>query len=111
MSSEDREKAMTLARIISAGAAFVALSSAAFAQQAHTGTITEVNRLNNTIAIRQAQNGTVGSNTGGAAEAFKVGNGISLDAWHAGDHVSYSASGADGAKTITKIERSKPGSP
>jgi Cu/Ag efflux protein CusF len=103
---------MTLARIISAGAtAFVALSSAAFAQQAHTGTITEVNRLNNTIAIRQAQNGTVGSNTGGAAEAFKVGSGISLDAWHAGDQVSYSASGADGAKTITKIERNKPGVP
>lgn len=103
---------MTLVRFISAGtAAFVALSSAAVAQQAHTGTITEVNRLSNTIAIRQAQNGTVGSNTGGAAEAFKVGSGISLDAWHAGDNVTYSASGADGAKTITKIERSKPGSP
>jgi hypothetical protein len=103
---------MILARSISVGAAaFVVASSAAFAQQAHTGTITEINRLNNTLAIRQTQNGTVGSNASGPSEAFKVGSGISLDAWHAGDRVSYSASGAEGAKTITKIERSKPGTP
>ena len=101
---------MGLVRIISVGAAaFVAVSSAALAQQAQTGTITEVNRLNNTIAIRQTQNGTIGANAGGSSEQFKVGSGISLDAWHAGDHVNYSESGADGAKTLTKIERSKPG--
>jgi hypothetical protein len=103
---------MTLVRTISSGAAVLAvLSSAALAQQARTGTITEINRLNNTIAIRQTQNGTVGSNSAGSSEAFKVGSGISLEAWHAGDRVSYSASGADGAKTITKLERSKPGTP
>jgi Cu/Ag efflux protein CusF len=103
---------MAPARIILAGAAaFVVVSSAALAQQAHTGTITEVNRLNNTIAIRQTHNGTVGSNSAGATEQFKVGSGISLDAWHAGDRISYSASGANGSRTVTKIERSPPGAP
>jgi Cu/Ag efflux protein CusF len=97
---------MKIARIISLGAAaFVVVSSAAFAEQAHTGILTEVNRLNSTVAIRQTQNGTVGANTGGAAERFKIGSGVSLDPLHAGDSVSFSASGADGAKTITKIER------
>ncbi|MGA8900844.1 copper-binding protein [Bradyrhizobium sp.] len=97
---------MKIARIISAGAAaFVVVSSAAFAQQAHTGILTEVNRLNNTVAIRQTQNGTVGANTSGAAEQFKVGSGVSMEALHAGDSVSFSVSGADGAKTITKIDR------
>ena len=103
---------MGLVRIISVGAAaFVAVSSAALAEQAQTGTITEVNRLNNTIAIRQTQNGTVGANASSNSEQFKVGSGISMDAWHAGDRVSYSASGDDGAKTITKIERSKSSTP
>ena len=103
---------MSLTRIISVGAAALALvSSAAIAQQTHTGTITEINRLNNTVAIRPAQNGTVGSNSAGSTEEFKVGSGISLEAWHAGDRVSYSASGADGAKTITKIDRSNAAPP
>ena len=97
---------MKIARIISVGAAaFVVVSSAAFAEQARTGIVTEVNRLNNTVAIRQTQSGTVGANTSGAAEDFKVGSGVSLEPLHAGDSVSFSASGADGAKTITKIDR------
>ena len=101
---------MGLVRIISVGAAaFLAVSSAAFAEQSSTGTITQVNRLNNTIAIRPTQNGTVGANANSSSEQFKVGSGISMDAWHAGDHVSYSASGDDGAKTITKIDRVRPG--
>ena len=101
---------MSLVRIISvSAAAFVALSSAALAQQAHTGIVTEVNRLNNTIAIRPTQNGTVGATASGPSEDFKVGSGISLDAWHAGDPVTYSASGDEGTKPITKIDRSRPG--
>jgi Cu/Ag efflux protein CusF len=97
---------MKIARIISVGAAaFVIVSSAAFAQKAHTGIVTGINRLNDTVAIRQTQDGTVGANTGGSAEEFKVGNGVSLEALHAGDSVSFSTSGADGAKTITKIDR------
>ena len=95
---------MKIARMIGA-AALVVVSSAALAQQARTGTITGINRLNNTVAIRQTQNGTVGANTGDTAEEFKVGNGISLETLHAGDRVSFSASGAGGTETITKIER------
>ena len=97
---------MKIARIISVGVvAFVVVSSAAFAQQPRSGTITEINRLNNTVAIRQTQSGTVGANTGGAAEDFKVGSGISLEGLHAGDRVSFTASGSDGTKTITKVDR------
>ena len=101
---------MGLVRIASIGAAaFLAVSSAALADQAHTGTITEVNRLNNTMMIRPTQNGTVGANANGPSEQFKVGSGISMDAWHAGDHVNYSASGDENAKTLTKIDRVRPG--
>jgi Cu/Ag efflux protein CusF len=106
MSSQERENAMKIATIISVGAtALFVLSSGALAQQARTGTITEINRLTNTIAIRQGQNGTVGANTGGAAEEFKIGSGISLEGLHAGDRVSFTASGSDGTKTITKVDR------
>ena len=75
---------MGFIRIISVGAAaLVVTSSASFAQQSHTGTITQINRLNNTIAIRQTQNGTVGANAAGAVEEFKAGSGISLETLHA----------------------------
>lgn len=97
---------MKVAKVVLAGAvAFVAVSSAALAQQTHTGTITQLNRLNNTVAIRQAQNGTVGANTGGAAEEFKIGSGISLETLHAGDIVNYTVNESGGAKTITKLDR------
>ena len=100
------ENAMKIAKVVLAGAAaFVAVSSAALAQQTHTGTITQLNRLNNTVAIRQTQNGTVGANTGGAAEEFKVGSGISLETLHAGDSVNYTVNESGGSKTITKLDR------
>jgi len=98
---------MTIPKIISAGVVGLAIvSSAALAQQAHTGMITQLNRLNSTISIRPTQDGTVGANAGGAAEEFKVQSGISLETLHAGDRVSFSTSDGDGTKTITKIERS-----
>lgn len=97
---------MKIAKIVLVGAtAFVVLGPAAFAQQARTGTITQLNRLNSTVAIRQTQNGTVGANTGGAAEEFKVGSGISLETLHAGDNVNYSVNESGGTKTITKLDR------
>jgi Cu/Ag efflux protein CusF len=100
--------AMTIARILSAGAAaaLIVLSSAALAQQALTGTITGINRINDTIAIRQTQSGTVGANTGGAAEQFKVQKGQSLEDWHAGDRVSFFVTTeTGGTRTITKLQR------
>jgi hypothetical protein len=104
---------MSSDRILSAGTAvalFVlgsaALSSAALAQQPQTGMITGINRLNDTIAIRQTQSGTVGANTGGAAEQFKVQKGQSLDEWHAGDKVSFTATtDSGGTRTITKLQK------
>src|ERR1700704_3078057 len=76
----NRETAMKIAKIIMAGtAALTIISSAAVAQQALTGTVTKVDRINRTIAIQQMQSGTVGANTGGAAEEFKAQEGLSLD--------------------------------
>ena len=97
---------MKIAKIILAGtAALTIISSAAVAQQALTGTVTQVDRINRTVAIKQTQSGTVGANTGGAAEEFKAQGGLSLDAWHAGDKVTFSATEAGGIKTITKLQK------
>ncbi len=61
------------------------------------------------IAIQRIESGTVGANTSGAAEQFKL-QGGSLDAWHAGDRVSFTATETGGVKTITKIEKQSSGS-
>jgi Cu/Ag efflux protein CusF len=107
MPSQTWENAMTIPKVISAAmVALAAVSSAALAQQARNGTITELNRLNSTISIRPTQSGTVGANAASTTEVFKVQGGISLETLHAGDRVSFSTSGEDDAKTITKIERS-----
>jgi Cu/Ag efflux protein CusF len=96
---------MKIAKIILGGAVVLSLiGSAALAQQALTGTVTGIDRINRSVAIRQTQNGTVGANTGGAAEEFKVQNGLSLENLHAGDKVSFSASETGGVKTITKFQ-------
>lgn len=98
---------MRIAKIVLAScAALTLVGSVAFAQQTTTGTgmVTIVDRLNGTVAIRPTQDGTVGANTGGAATEFKA-KGISLENVHAGDRVKYSATEADGAKTLTKIEK------
>jgi hypothetical protein len=106
---------MKVAKIVLFGVAALTLfSSATWAQNAMTGTgtVTTINRLQGTIAIRQTQSGTVGANTGGtvgantgaAAEQFKL-QGSSLDTLHAGDRITYTATDAGGVKTITKIEK------
>ena len=97
---------MKIAKVILAGAAVLTLiGSAALAQQALTGTVTAIDRINRSVAIKQTQNGTVGANTGGAAEEFKVKDGVSLDDLHAGDRVSFSVSEAGGSKTVTKLQK------
>ena len=96
---------MKMAKIILAGSAALTLaSSACFAQQTLTGTITAIDRISGTIAIKQTQSGTVGANTSGAAEEFKLQSG-KLNELHAGDKVTFSASETGGAKTITKIDK------
>jgi Cu/Ag efflux protein CusF len=96
---------MKIAKIILAGtAALTIVSSAALAQQALTGTVTKVDRINRTVAIQKTQSGTVGANTGGAVEEFKAQDGLSLDTLHAGDKVTFSTSETGGIKTITKFQ-------
>ena len=96
---------MKTAKIIFAGAAALAISSAALAQQTLTGTVTKVDRVNATVAIQQTQKGTDGASTAGATEQFKVEGGLLFDSLHAGDKVSFSATGAGAVKTITKIQK------
>src|SRR3954471_4302524 len=98
--------AMNIAKIILAGtAALIVSTSAAVAQQAPVGTVTKVDRINRTVAVRPIESGTTGANTGGAAEEFKVQDGLSLDTVHAGDRVTYTATEANGIKTITKVQK------
>jgi Cu/Ag efflux protein CusF len=96
----------TAKTILAGGAILAVIGSAALAQQAITakGTITKIDRTTGTIAIQRTQEGTVGANSGGTAEEFKL-QGGSLDTWHAGDRVSFTATEAGGTKTITKIEK------
>ena len=95
---------MRQAKTIFAACMLTAITSVAMAQQALTGTITTVDRINGTISIQQTQSGTVGASAGGATEQFKV-QGGPLEKLHAGDKVTYSVSGTGGARTITAIDK------
>jgi Cu/Ag efflux protein CusF len=92
---------------ITAAAVFALSGSSALAQEAKTGLITQIDRLNSTISIQPTQDGTVGSSGGaGAATRYKV-QGSTLEDLHAGDQVSFSAAQNEGVDTITKIEKKK----
>jgi Cu/Ag efflux protein CusF len=98
---------MNFMRSICTASAALALigSAAALAQDAKTGMITKIDRLNGTIAIQQPQDGTVGTSSGsGTVKQYKV-QGVSLDALHAGDQVSFTAT--QSGDTVTKIEKTK----
>ena len=97
---------MGTARLILASfLAVYALLPAAFAQQDATGMITRIDRINGTIAIQQQpEKGTVGS-TGGASQEFNVKDSQLLEKFHAGDMVTFSATDAGSARTITKMDR------
>ena len=98
---------MGTAKFILAGAAAVTmLASSAYADDM-TGMVTSINRLNNTIAIQQTQKGTVGGSAGGAGavQQFKAKDAAMLDAVHAGDRVTYTATDTDGAGTLTKLQK------
>ena len=96
---------MKIATILLAGTLVLSVSGVARADDA-TGLVTQFNRLTNTISIKRVQTGTVGANTAGAAENFKVKDGLSTDNLHAGDRISFQAADKDGVKTLTgfKIE-------
>ena len=99
---------MRTAISIFAGVAAIAISlSAAAAEEGATGMVTGINRLSGTIAIQRIQTGTVGANTGGAGEEFKVKDDAMMEDVHAGDRVTFSATDSGGAKTVTKLDREK----
>jgi Cu/Ag efflux protein CusF len=90
--------------ILAGAAAAVIVSSAAFAQQTSTGSITKVDEASGKITIQQTQSGTVGANSGGANE-FNVQDGLMFNALKPGDKVSFTATDVGGVKTITKLEK------
>jgi Cu/Ag efflux protein CusF len=95
---------MKLAKLVLAGAMLMVIPSVTWAQQALTGTVTTIDRISGTIAIRQTQSGTVGGSAGGATEQqFKAPQGT-LEKIHAGDRVTFSVTESGGKNTITKIE-------
>jgi Cu/Ag efflux protein CusF len=95
---------MKIAKIILA-TAIVIISSGALAQQSLSGSVTKVDEANGKITIQQTQSGTVGTSTGGAAEDFKVQDGLLFNALQPGDKVVFTATEAGGVKTITKLEK------
>jgi Cu/Ag efflux protein CusF len=97
---------MRPAKIILASAtAVIVLTSVAFAQQAANGMVTQIDRLNGTMAIAETQSGTVGASGGGASQQFNVQDAQLLDNFHAGDRVTYSTTENNGVKMITKMQR------
>jgi Cu/Ag efflux protein CusF len=96
---------MKLTVSILAAVAAVTIGSAALAQQSLTGTITKVDEPNGKVTIQQTQSGTVGANSGGAADDFKVQDGLMFNALKAGDKVVFTANEIGGVKTVTKIEK------
>ena len=96
---------MKIARIVLAGAAALSvIASAAWAEDAQTGQVMQLNRLNGTISIKRLQTGTVGANTSGAAEDFKVRDGLSTENLHAGDRISFATADKNGVKTLTSFK-------
>ena len=97
---------MKIAKVIFAGAALTLLTcSAAIAQQSMTGTISKVDEANGKLAIQPTQGGTVGATSGGAAEEFKVQDGLVFNAVKPGDKVAVTVTDVGGVKTITKLEK------
>ena len=83
-----------------------ALLSPALAQQTLSGIVTKIDRLNGTIAIRQVQDGTVGSSDSGTAQEFKVPDAKQLETFHAGDRVDFSVAEGNGdVKTISTLKK------
>ena len=97
---------MKIASILLAGTLVFGVSVAARADDSQTGLVTQLNRLTNTISIKRVQTGTVGANTAGGAEDFKVKDGVSTDNLHAGDRISFQSADKNGVKTLTgfKVE-------
>jgi len=98
---------MGTTKFILAGAAVISMLASSALADDLTGMVTRIDRLNNTISIQQMQKGTVGGSAGGAGalQQFKAKDAAMLDAVHAGDRVTYTATETDGAGTLTKLQK------
>ena len=99
---------MKLAKLVLAGAMlavipWLAMPSVSRAEQTMTGTVTTIDRISGTIAIRQTPSGTVGA-SGAAEQKFKAPTGL-LESVHAGDKVTFSVTETGASKSITKIDK------
>jgi len=95
---------MKIAAILWAGTLTLVIGAPASAEDAQTGMVTQLNRLTGTISITRVQDGTVGANTAGSAEQFKIKDGMSTEDLHAGDRISFSSADKNGVKTITNFK-------
>ncbi|PIT00240.1 hypothetical protein TSA1_05290 [Bradyrhizobium nitroreducens] len=98
---------MGTTRFIFAGvAALGMLATSVFADDL-TGMVMRIDRLNGTISIQQTQKGTVGGSAGGAGalQEYKTKDAAMLEAVHAGDRVTYSATDNNGTGTLTKLQK------
>ncbi|KGT75554.1 signal peptide protein [Bradyrhizobium japonicum] len=98
---------MGTTKFIFAGAAALGMLATSALADDMTGMVTRIDRLNSTISIQQAQKGTVGGSTGGAGavQEYKAKDAAMLDAVHAGDRVTYSATDNNGTGTLTKLQK------
>ena len=94
-------------RFMAAGAAALSMLATSALADDMTGMVTSINRLNNTISIQQMQKGTVGGSAGGAGalQQYKAKDAAMLDAVHAGDRVTYTATETDGSGTLTTLKK------
>ncbi|WFU27616.1 copper-binding protein [Bradyrhizobium sp. CB1717] len=95
---------MGTTKFIFAGAAVITMLASSALADDMTGMVTRIDRLNGTISIQQTQKGTVGASAGGAQE-YKTKDAAMLDAVHAGDRVTYSATDTNGTGTLTKLQK------
>jgi Cu/Ag efflux protein CusF len=93
---------MTLSKTIWANAVISLMSTAALAQQA-TGTVTKVDEQKGTISIELAQGGTIGAT--GSVQDFKAQDRLLFNELRPGDKVLFRVFEADGAKTITRLDK------
>ena len=94
---------MRRAMTVSAACVLSAISTAAWTQQARTGTVTTIDRISGIVVIEAIPSGT-GDASGGGTNRYKVPSGA-LEDLHAGDRVSYTFNEAGGSKTIVKIDK------
>ena len=93
---------MKLSKTIWASAVISLMSTAALAQQA-TGTVTKVDEQKGTISIQLAQGGTIGAT--GSVQDFKAQDRLLFNELRPGDKVLFRVFEADGAKTITRLDK------